>query len=755
MIMKRAFLLILICLFITTSYSQTYNFSFSIFDFSIEENDNEHIIKHPSDFEVTSNTCNPILPSCVKNILLPPNKKVNNVIVDYTKMDWQSNIILKSMPMMHPIDGKYYSDELCYYALKTYPDSIVRYSGISTVDNYRYASFVITPFIYNATNGTLAFVSQVNITLELVDTIIKYKVPTQDKVIKQIVHNPNDIDLYYQQNKSQNSTEPNIDYLIITVDSLKNDFEPLRIWKTQKGVYTKIITMEEINATYNGATPQLRIKQCVQDYYDNYGLKWLLLGGDDNIVPIFKVPMTIKSTVRIPADIFYGCLDGAFDWDANGNGIIGEDSDNVSLNQVINISRLPINTKSQVTTYIDKILKYEKNPEITNPSMLICAQKLWRYENETGYSDAHLKSNIFVNNHINPYWNGDVVRFYDTYTDFPEEANYDLITENITTQLNQGYDFLHFSTHGSPESWTTEDGHFTTNNAIMLSNEKPTVVITMSCSTNSFDGGEPCLSEAFIRQPVGGAIVYWGSSREGWGTKSFYGLGPSFTFSADFFEILFSNITHHFSEIVKLVKLYNLNNALYNEYYRWITFSNNAIGDAELPIFTTTPNEFQNISIDIDQTDITVNTGGIDSCTITMSNINNGGNYFATYKNVSTAVFENVPDDYTIVITKDNFIPYIIELDCLIATEIISDNKIVAGCKNTQIGLVVGNNPTSQTQIGTNNIPSIWDDSTPLPGFLGMAKITSTGKLVVHNGGIVTIKRLTMSEGSELYIRNE
>lgn len=278
MIMKRAFLLILICLFITTSYSQTYNFSFSVFDFSIEENDNEHIINHPSDFEVTSNTCNPILPSCVKNILLPPNKKVNNVIVDYTKMDWQSNIILKSMPMMHPTDGKYYSDEPCYYTLKTYPDSIVRYSGISTVDNYRYASFVITPFIYNATNGTLAFVSQVNITLELVDTIIKYKVPTQDKVIKRIVHNPNDIDLYYQQNKSQNSTESNIDYLIITVDSLKNEFEPLRIWKTQKGVYTKIITMEEINATYNGATPQLRIKQCVQDYYDNYGLKWLLLG---------------------------------------------------------------------------------------------------------------------------------------------------------------------------------------------------------------------------------------------------------------------------------------------------------------------------------------------------------------------------------------------------------------------------------------------------------------------------------------------
>jgi hypothetical protein len=36
-----------------------------------------------------------------------------------------------------------------------------------------------------------------------------------------------------------------------------------------------------------------------------------------------------------------------------------------------------------------------------------------------------------------------------------------------------------------------------------------------------------------------------------------------------------------------------------------------------------------------------------------------------------------------------------------------------------------------------------------------MTKITSTGKLVVHNGGIVTIKRLTMNEGSELYIRNE
>jgi hypothetical protein len=136
------------------------------------------MINHPINFDAISNTCDPILPSCVKKILLPPNKKVSNYSVTYTLTNWQTNIELKAMPMMHPTDGNYYPDMPCSYELKIYPDSVVRYGGIATIDHYNYVNFVITPFLYNATNGLLSFINQVSINIELTDDEISNNIPT-------------------------------------------------------------------------------------------------------------------------------------------------------------------------------------------------------------------------------------------------------------------------------------------------------------------------------------------------------------------------------------------------------------------------------------------------------------------------------------------------------------------------------------------------------------------------------------------------
>lgn len=751
--MKRTFLFLLICLFVNISYSQTYNFAFSTSDFSIVENNSKHMIDYPTSFNAICNTCDPILPSCVKNILLPPNKKVNNFTVTYTTSNWQSDIILEAMPVECPTDGGDCPNTPCTYDLKVYPDSIVRYGGLSTIDRYQYVSFVITPFVYDAITGSLSFVSQVNISIELADNNVTNAIfPTRDRVIKRIVHNPNDVDLFYPQNSQRTSTQ-NVDYLIITVDSLKSSFEPLRIWKTQKGVYTKIITTDEIDAIYSASTQHLRIKQCVQDYYDNYGLKWLLLGGDDTVIPIVKVPM-IHSGVSadIPADIFYGCFDNPFDWDANGNNIIGEGTDYINLNQVVNISRLPIKTKKQIAAYIDKLMHYEQNPSMNNPSMLLCAQKLWRYDTVTNYSDAHIKTDKLIRDYIAPNWDGNRIRFYDTDTDFEGGANYQLNAANITTQLNNNNSFLHFATHGDPRYWVGENSNYYASNVANLANSHPMVVVTMACSTNGFDIAEPCLSEAFIRQPAGGAVAYLGSSRAGWGYSTSMELGKSFTIDAKFFEILFTGVSYHFSEIVKFVKMYCKNTFPFENGYRWLILSNNAIGDAELPIYTTIPNEFENVSFERNGSNLVVNTGGVEGCTITISDVADGGNYYVTDTNTVSATFTDVPSSCTIVITKENYIPYIAETSCLITTEIIEDKRIVVGCEETRIGGIRMIDTEFETRALGKGIQFPIDSSLIQPIRLGEVKITDIGSLEVINGGTVTIEHLSMEDGAELKI---
>ena len=52
-------------------YAQTYTYDFNPADFSISETATGSIINYPSDFEVRSEPCTPIMPICLKNILLP------------------------------------------------------------------------------------------------------------------------------------------------------------------------------------------------------------------------------------------------------------------------------------------------------------------------------------------------------------------------------------------------------------------------------------------------------------------------------------------------------------------------------------------------------------------------------------------------------------------------------------------------------------------------------------------------------------
>ena len=273
------------------------------------------------------------------------------------------------------------------------------------------------------------------------------------------------------------------------------------------------------------------------------------------------------------------------------------------------------------------------------------------------------------------------------------------------------------------------------------------IITTIACSTNCFDGAEPCLSEAFIRHPIGGAIAYLGCSRAGWENYGFTSLGPSYQLNAKFFEILFSNVSNHFSEIVKLVKIYYKSHALANNTYRWIVLGNNAIGDAELPIFTTTPNSFNDIILEKNNANLVVNTGGVDSCTITVSNIDYGGEYYCTYTNVSSAIFTNLPSVYTVVVTKDNYIPYIHKDGCIIANEVVNNHRLMEDCEEIQIGITC-----TESQNQTSNNTNVTPENSSTINSCGQVKITSNGSLDVHNGGVVKIKNLSMENGSTLHI---
>lgn len=224
--------------------------------------------------------------------------------------------------------------------------------------------------------------------------------------------------------------------------------------------------------------------------------------------------------------------------------------------------------------------------------------------------------------------------------------------------------------HGKPVSWKLDKGleYFTTN-AEKLENKGYTIITTNACETNAFDDyrdwqnnlNDPCLSESFIRSPKSGVVAYLGSSRYGW-TDYGYGLGPSMKYEAAFYEKLFSSSLKdkNFGLIAAAAKYSLINSCFSDTRYRWLQLSINPIGDPEMPIFTSTPKNFNmvNVSQSIGNRTISINTG-IDSCTICLMSIDDAGlTYYQVQENVSSAEFPTPKCNVKYCITKQGYIPY-------------------------------------------------------------------------------------------------
>ncbi|MFW5701053.1 MAG: C25 family cysteine peptidase, partial [Cyclobacteriaceae bacterium] len=483
------------------------------------------------------------------------------------------------------------------------------------MQDYYIAAFSVCPFIYDTQNRSLQLITEINLSFDLNENVttksasLSRKRYDMESVVKSLVVNPKEIATLYPETDEMSSTKSttidrDVDYLIITDESLIDFFVPLKAWKIRKGINTVILSTNYIYSNYTGTTNQLKIKRCLQDYYENKNLKWSLLGGDNTVVPVQGCYGKYSSSTdfTIPCDLFYSCFDNAFDWDADNDGIIGETTDNIDMAPEIYISRAPIRTEAHVTTFVNKVIGYETNPASTSyvETMLLTGTNLFDSYNSAGESDAHWKNEQMYLNYISPQWSGIKTKFYDTGTDFTGGASYDLTASNLQSKLNNGYHFVHMATHGGQTSWSMETGiSYHSINAQNQTNSKHSLIVTMACNTNAFDDAkftsDPCLSEAFLRNPNGGCILYWGSSRHGWSVSSW-------DFSSRFFQNFFSGSptaeSYKFGAVTAISKSYYISSSSsYSSAKRWLQFSQNAIGDPELPIYTKNPSNFTTISV--------------------------------------------------------------------------------------------------------------------------------------------------------------
>jgi len=321
------------------------------------------------------------------------------------------------------------------------------------------------------------------------------------------------------------------EYLLITNDALAASFQPLVDRRTAEGKPGKLITVEWIAAHYDGTRPdggndlQTKIRNCVQDYYEHHGTRWLAIGGDDSIVPARLLGEYANQSG--PCDLYYGVLTGT--WDSNANGVYAEAEDqDADVHPQVMVGRIPVRSGQQVQDYIGKLVTYENSPPAGYSRTLLLAGSAGpSYETGTARAPDQQDHELISRSEQllrSQYWQmvqpvgqmAQVDDFEDTFTrwDTHQSGDYDLSYEHLLERLDWGYETVILHGHGNPGAWGGETANVDTGMAPLLTNAaRPSIFMAVSCSTAAFDLAEPSLAEALLRNPHGGAVAYLGGVR--------------------------------------------------------------------------------------------------------------------------------------------------------------------------------------------------------------------------------------------------
>ncbi len=323
----------------------------------------------------------------------------------------------------------------------------------------------------------------------------------------------------------------NATYLLITNDELAPAFQQLVNRRIAQGFSGRLLTVESICSNYPGTDEPAKIRNCIVNHYVNYETQYVALGGDDVIVPV-RYCYPRDRNEEVPTDLYYSDLDGS-NWDANNNGIYGEAGEvtEIELTPEVHLGRIPVRTTEQAAAYINKVVTYETASPDGFANSMICFGG-WgllsgyarpaeiRYHDPVDAAEERFMYRYL--NIIQPHWQA--VPFYifcDTYSPWDTEVcgDYDLTPTHLSEKLQQGYHIVFHWGHGYYDGWGL-GGRFNQDLAAALTNPIPSIVFSMACATAGFDATgrfEPCLSEAFLRNPHGGAVAFFGTTRVGKG----------------------------------------------------------------------------------------------------------------------------------------------------------------------------------------------------------------------------------------------
>lgn len=550
-----------------------------------------------------------------------------------------------------PDGASYAADAFSPHLLATSP---VRYRG-----GHPFVSVTVTPLSWRASDLAARFATNLVVTLALSrgGTARALSLPSRadDAAVRdlsRLVANPAGLSRLPSSARVAAEGEP-VDYLIVTSASLTNAFAEYAAYRASRaggGYAVAIATTDEIAAGWPEARDlQESIRLCISNHVAARGTRFVLLGGDDSVVPDRDTYGNVndgESVARdIPCDLYYAdCLSGS--WDANGNGVFGETDDGAGMVPDVYLGRLPVRSAFHVAAYLGKLRRYESQAAPPPQRILFSGNKAWhaytsssrpsddvtgdghlgfRDANHPKVSDSEMWMRRLWRDGIAGKWTnaaGNPGYLFDTLTSWDGTGTAGSRAQtfaNIRTAAGEGFLHMVYSGHGHPGGFELEDTGSLDGNWWLATDALTNVIpffCTDACLAGAFDGTnvtvdagtadewtyedtEPCFAEAHLRNPAGGFLAFVGAARYGWGERDYSPADPTsdggtsvryeYKFFDRFLEAAAAGAT--LGEVFNLHKADMLYLCEEDGPARWVQFALNLLGDPALAVCPATAPE--------------------------------------------------------------------------------------------------------------------------------------------------------------------
>ena len=524
-------------------------------------------------------------------VLLPMGEKLTSINVEFTDLNEMSGEkYIDHSRMMQPISqakpDNTLKDSEIYFANANFPAMNYKLLGTQRVKGFDLVIINIFPYKFNPVTKIVSWFKTAEITVnsasnnEVFDAQNKMMIESYKTELEQMILNPNTLNNYRKTYSSTSRTlvSPSDPYTMIVITDAEREayLQDFVDWKNDGGLVTGTFLTSDIYAEYPGVNEQEKIKNFINDAYVTYSgtstpLEYVLLGGDDEIIPIRTVFIDTgwgTYDYNMPCDLYYGCLDN--NWDGNGNGTYGEVADDVDLIPEVSVGRFTAETQEEFENIFNKTSYYVDNQTFTNDVVTLLGENLNNSPVTWGgdYKDevADLAPSLDADYHVN--------RLYE------RDGTYN--TDWVRDAINSGLSVINHMGHSNENIVFGQ----TTSYVNSYTNTNYGFAYTQGCYPAAFDELTSLSNESIGENLVmteHGLFAFIGNTRYGWYSPGNTN-GPSQYYDIAFFEAMFNDNQRQLGKSLSQSRTELVNMALDSGVMRWVHYELVIFGDPSVEV---------------------------------------------------------------------------------------------------------------------------------------------------------------------------